>query len=95
MSEKYFQAAVLKYLKKEKIWHRNIHGNEFQSGLPDIIACVDGTFLGLELKIYPNKPTPQQETTLAQIKKSGGEGCVVYTLDEVKNIVERIRNKSK
>jgi hypothetical protein len=50
-----------------------------KSGVPDIVACLDGKFWGIECKAQPNKPTALQEKNLAQIMDAGG---VAVAIDE-------------
>ena len=57
-----------------KIW-----GGGFQKGgIPDIILCINGVFVGLELKASHSHPSPIQIKNLELIGKSGGYGLLVY-----------------
>lgn len=47
------------------------------SGVPDIIACYKGRFIGIECKAGNNKPTDLQQTNLSKIDAAGGEALVV------------------
>ena len=42
----------------------------------------DGTLAVIELKIKPNRPTPEQETFLAEVSRRGGYAACCYSLDE-------------
>ena len=48
-----------------------------RSGVPDIVCCLHGQFIGIECKAGSNKPTPLQERELAAIKVAGGLSCVI------------------
>lgn len=48
-----------------------------RAGIPDLIICHHGKFLGVECKAGHNKTTPLQERELAAIKAAGGESMVV------------------
>lgn len=48
-----------------------------KSGVPDIVACLDGKFWGIECKAQPNKPTALQEKNLVQIHHAGGIAVAV------------------
>ena len=48
-----------------------------RSGVPDIIACYEGKFLGIECKAGKNQPTALQQRELDNINKSGGFDFVV------------------
>lgn len=47
------------------------------SGVPDIVACHRGTFIGIECKAGGNKPTALQEKNLRLIAESGGVALVI------------------
>ena len=67
------------------------HGGQYgTAGIPDIIVCYHGKFIGLEAKVGRNKPTKLQEATIDQIRKAGGIAAVVYSIDDVKRIFAEI-----
>lgn len=47
------------------------------SGVPDIVACHRGAFIGIECKAGSNKPTALQEKNLRLISASGGYALVI------------------
>jgi hypothetical protein len=53
-------------------------GGYGKSGVPDIIACYQGLFFGLECKAGKNTPTPLQEKNLKEINEAGGFDLVVH-----------------
>ena len=63
------------------------------SGVPDIIACLDGIFLGIECKAGTNKPTALQVHEIEQIRSSGGVAVVVNeeNWDSVREIIRSLR----
>jgi len=48
-----------------------------KSGVPDIVACYKGKFLGIECKANGGKPTALQEKNLAEIMNRGGIAVLV------------------
>jgi len=48
-----------------------------RAGIPDIIACHGGKFIGIECKAGDNKPTALQERELNRILNAGGEAYVI------------------
>lgn len=48
-----------------------------RAGIPDIIVCFKGLFLGVECKAGFNKPTALQEREMTEIHKAGGSAMVV------------------
>ncbi len=45
-----------------------VTGGFGRSGVPDIIVCHAGRFIGIECKAGKNKPTPLQEKNLQDIE---------------------------
>lgn len=67
------------------------HGGQYgTAGIPDIIVCYKGQFIGLEAKVGRNNPTKLQSVTLEQIHNAGGIAVVVRTVDDVKAVIEKI-----
>lgn len=59
-----------------------------KKGSSDIIGIhKSGKFIALEVKLKGNKPTPQQNDFIAEIKHRDGIAGVVYSLDEVIELV--------
>lgn len=48
-----------------------------RAGIPDIIACINGLFLGIETKANGNKPTALQVRELESIRRNNGVAVVV------------------
>ena len=80
---------VVAVLKQHKAYYfYTVTGGYGRSGVPDVIACHDGRFLGIECKAGNNKPTPLQEKNLSAIKTAGGVSLVVNE-DNI-NVVEEL-----
>jgi Holliday junction resolvase len=52
-------------------------GGYGSSGVPDIIACYQGRFIGIECKANGNKPTDLQQKNLIDILNSLGQSLVI------------------
>jgi hypothetical protein len=96
MLEKDIVAAILRYLKHQPdCFCFKEHGGMYgTSGLPDIICCVGGKFVGLEVKTPDGKLSKLQEVALAKINAAGGLAMVVRSVDEAKAIIESVRRSS-
>lgn len=76
-----------------------IHGSEYMmSGLPDIIVCAEGLFIGLETKMPAKRSNTsrRQELVHGWIIKAGGVAEVVCSPAEAISVVERtieLRNR--
>lgn len=78
----------MQYLKKDDCYVIKT-SDRFTAGIPDILICKQGKFIGIELKYGKNKPTPIQNYHLNKIKKAGGLSKVIYTFDEFIEFYER------
>ena len=90
MNEQQLQKKIQNYLKKLGIYHfKTISSN--RAGVPDLIACVppEGIFLGLEVKVGKNKASKLQEHHINEIQKAGGKAHVVWSLEEVIELLEQ------
>jgi Holliday junction resolvase len=54
-----------------------VTGGYGKSGVPDVVVCYKGRFIGIECKAGVNKPTALQERELRRISEAGGESLVV------------------
>ena len=54
-----------------------IGGQYAKAGTPDILACLDGRFIGIEAKAGTNKPTLLQIMALREIDEAGGLSLVI------------------
>ena len=52
-------------------------GGYGKSGVPDIVACLRGKFIGIECKANGGKPTALQEKNLSEIMGVGGFSVLV------------------
>jgi Holliday junction resolvase len=61
-----------------------------RSGIPDVVVCYKGHFIGVECKAGKNKPTALQLRELAAIADAGGSSLIIneYNLNELKEILD-------
>lgn len=91
MREKNIENKIKAYLKSKGAYYFKHHGNQFsQVGVPDIIACYKGHFIGIEVKNLTGKTSPLQDVNLKMINEAGGYGFVARDVDHVKRILEDI-----
>ena len=90
--ESRLQREVVKYLKSVSgLFYFKVHGGTMQQpGIPDILVCYRGRFIGFELKAHNKRPTPLQAHTMARIVSCGGMALVVYNISDVQAVVERV-----
>lgn len=94
-SEKNFENRIKKFLKEQgcyfiKYWGG---GNFTKSGVPDLLVCCAGRFLGIEVKGENGKPSELQLYHVEQIKKAGGIAMVLYPgqFDDFKRLVKELK----
>lgn len=91
MLERDIVSAILRYLRTiPQCFAWKTHGGPYSpAGIPDIIACVDGRFVGLEVKQPGGKLTLIQEATLRKITEAGGTAHMVTCVEDVSRIVSQ------
>lgn len=82
-AEKNFENRVKSYLKELGAWFLKYWGGAAytKSGIPDLIVCIHGRFMGLEVKAPKGEPTELQLYNLEKIRKAGGYGVLLYPQD--------------
>lgn len=90
-----YQAGTPEQNKKtpQNGWFFKVWGGGFQkSGIPDLILCVNGLFMGVEIKGAEGKPSQLQLKNLDDIHKAGGAGILLYpnTFAEFQELVEGV-----
>lgn len=58
-----------------------VTGGYGRSGVPDIVACWQGRFIGIECKAGDNVLTPLQEKNLQEIRMNRGIAMVITEKD--------------
>ena len=90
--EKKVKEKVKKILKSMGAYHcMPATGGYGASGVPDIIACYQGRFIGIECKANGGKPTALQKKHLADIKKAKGLSLLIdeSNVDVLKYLLEK------
>ena len=81
-AEKRFENKVKKFLEENGCYYIKHFSNAFtKSGIPDILACVDGHFLGIEVKAENGKPSALQLHNLKMIDEASGYAFLLYPDD--------------
>ena len=76
--EKKVKDAVKKLLNAHSAYYFSpVTGGFGTSGVPDIVACIQGKFIGIETKAGKGKPTALQEKNLMNIMNTGGIAVLV------------------
>ena len=94
VKEKDVQRTILDWLTVKKIFHyRNNSGgfkdsnNHFYRfgalGSPDIIAVLNGQYIGIEVKGTGGKQSDNQKNFQRELEKSGGTYILAFNLNDV------------
>jgi hypothetical protein len=72
------KAAVVQQLRALGVYYFSpVTGGFGRSGVPDIVACYNGMFVGIECKAGKNQPTQLQLANLQSIAANGGLALTV------------------
>jgi hypothetical protein len=78
-------------LRAEGYFVFKVHGSDMMmAGLPDLIVCAEGVFVGLETK-HPdtrNNVSPRQQYVHDKIREAGGAAIVVCGVEEAVRAVK-------
>lgn len=91
--EKTFENKVKSFLKSKNVWFVKFFANGYtQKGIPDLLCCVNGRFLAVEIKAEKGHPSPLQLYTIDKIKSAGGLAMVLYPsqFEEFKALVNSL-----
>lgn len=88
--EKNFENKIKTWLKENNCYFVKFFANRMtRTGVPDILASVNGYFVGIEVKAQNGRPSELQLYNVRKIRESGGFAYIVYPSgwDELKEIL--------
>lgn len=90
VKEKWVKQQVVKMLKERHVYYFfPVAGAYTSIGVPDIVACIRGRFVGIECKAGNNRPTELQHKNLEAIRDNGGIAMVV-TENDLETLEQRL-----
>lgn len=97
-NEKLFENKVKSFLKENGAWSiKYWAGSQFtKSGVPDILSCVNGYFVAIEVKAQNGKPSELQLHTIRKIREAGGFAFVLYPsgFEKFKKLIADIKREN-
>lgn len=90
-AEKTYENKIKNYLKSKNCYCVKYFGCMYStSGTPDLLVCIKGHFLAIEVKAQNGKPSELQLEYIKQIRRSGGSAYVAYPSgwDKLKAIID-------
>lgn len=92
MLEKDIVLAIKRYLHSlgDAVFYWKEHGGPFgTSGVPDIICCYKGRFLGMECKLPGGVLTELQKRAIDKINKAGGIARRVESVADAMDVIRQ------
>ena len=88
MKEQDIQKKIIKYLESKGHYVVKVQVAS-KAGVPDILTCVGGVFVGIEVKTpkTENNVSKLQEYNIKKIKESGGIAFVATSIEDVDNFL--------
>lgn len=89
--EKRFENKIKRYLERRGAWFVKFFANAYtHKGIPDILACINGYFVGIEVKAPNGKASEIQIFNIRKINAAGGFAFVLYpsAFEQFKQFVE-------
>lgn len=78
-AEKRFETKIKKYLKDRGCWCVKYFANAFTpSGIPDLLTCINGHFVAIEVKADNGEPSKLQLLNVKKIREAGGIAIILY-----------------
>lgn len=92
--EKNFENKIKKYLDDNDCYFVKFFANRMTKvGVPDILACVDAYFVGIEVKSETGTPSDLQIYNIKKINKCGGFAVILRPSDfeKLKEIIDCLK----
>ena len=100
-NEGLLQAAIVRAVKRRypNAWVFHPVGGPYQeAGVPDLLICADGMFVGMEIKnprpgesrqAMAQRVTPRQRAHIRAINKASGTAGAVTSVEEAMQLLDR------
>ena len=77
--EKLFENKIKRYIESVGGGQVKFFANKFtKAGIPDILACINGHFVAIEVKSDRGEPSELQLYNVREIRRAGGFAFVLY-----------------
>lgn len=77
--EKIFENKIKKFIEDHGGWQVKFFANSYtRTGIPDILACINGYFVAIEVKAQNGTPSLLQQKCCADIRNAGGFAFILY-----------------
>lgn len=96
--EKQFEGRIKNYLNSKGCYFVKFFANRnTRSGVPDILACVNGYFVGIEVKASHGRASELQLWNREKIRQAGGIAIILYPhqFEDFKMLIDDLLNRSE
>lgn len=88
MKESALQKKIQKLIESYGGWVVKYHGSQYsKAGVPDLLACIHGRFLAIEVKLPGNKATKIQDAEIKRVREAGGTAFVADNVEMVEQFL--------
>lgn len=91
MRESGLQRFVIQEIRRRG-WYAVTTCPPVESGTPDVLACVAGRFVGIEVKTEEGKPSKLQSYRLKQIHQAGGTATIVRSRRQLRDLLSLLES---
>lgn len=94
-AEKNFENKIKKFIKDSGGWYVKFFANRMtKSGVPDLLCCINGYFVAIEVKASNGTASELQKHTVKEINKARGYAIILYPQDYdlFKQLVNHLMN---
>ena len=95
-AEKNYENKIKNHIENSGGWQVKFFANMMtKSGIPDILACVNGYFVAVEVKAEKGTPSELQKYHVAKINAAGGYAVILYPnqYEEFKQLVKCLNGR--
>ena len=95
--EKSFENKIKDFLQKENVWFVKFFANAFtKKGIPDLLCCVNGFFVAVEVKAENGKPSDLQKWNIDKIRNCKGIAIILYPkqFESFKRLIKMLKEKN-
>lgn len=79
---------IMEYLKQQGAFVFKVWGSDhMMAGLPDLIVCYRGRFIGMEVKVPGGQPSKRQTYVHGLIRDAGGTAAVVTSVGDAERLL--------
>lgn len=95
--EKKYENKIKTFIEEQGGWQVKFFANKMtKEGIPDILACINGYFIAIEVKAQNGKPSDLQLYHCEKIREANGFAFVLYPsgFDDFKKFVKELRKET-